>query len=372
MKSGKGQLQFAAGFLLGSLIFGGTAALAANGATAILSSQKIHVDGKETPMAAYSIDGGNYVRLRDIGMALNFSVTFDSAANSVRIESGAPYPEDAAADAPPHGASGLIHKGIKIVATPEMLQLFDGNGKTPESLRTSDKQAQDLIEDCVGRFSVMESFEPGRFTAYLGQKPAASAGKVLTCGSVGMSQPTNMWIAYEIEPSGALAQPPAVGSFPAKILLPGKTDIAKAESYYPSYFDYDSGGCNWYAFGRLAETSGIAMPIPYKGRSGFLDEVEALGDPGIRVIRDIGGIVSGCVAFFHHPSEHGAGHFVFVEHVERDASGNPSEICYTEANRGGSGQYRPQVDGKACVISFSSFASMCSSGKRLLGYIAPA
>ena len=76
------------------------AALAAPAATAALtaqlSSQKFVVDGKPAQIEAYSIGGNNYVRLRDVGRAANFSVTYEPQTNTVRIDTREPYAEEAA------------------------------------------------------------------------------------------------------------------------------------------------------------------------------------------------------------------------------------------------------------------------------------
>ena len=52
-------------------------------------------------LEAYEINGSNYVKLRDIGQAADFSVTYDAAANSVRIEPDKPYTEEVKAPADP-------------------------------------------------------------------------------------------------------------------------------------------------------------------------------------------------------------------------------------------------------------------------------
>ena len=63
--------------------------------TATPSAQPIYVDGVRVSMTAYAINGNNYVRLRDIGQAVNFGVTYDAATNSVYIDTNAPYQEAA-------------------------------------------------------------------------------------------------------------------------------------------------------------------------------------------------------------------------------------------------------------------------------------
>lgn len=71
MKQGIGI--FTAGLLAGAILFGGGPAAEA-GVAAEPSTHRIYVDGVETPMSAYRINGNNYVRLRDIGQAADFNV----------------------------------------------------------------------------------------------------------------------------------------------------------------------------------------------------------------------------------------------------------------------------------------------------------
>ncbi|MCI6362888.1 hypothetical protein [Intestinimonas butyriciproducens] len=85
---------FAAGFTAAALLFGGGTALAATVLTAAPSTQTFCVDGQEAALEAYVIRGHNYVQLRDIGRAVDFGVTYDGAANIVRIDSAAPYVEE--------------------------------------------------------------------------------------------------------------------------------------------------------------------------------------------------------------------------------------------------------------------------------------
>ena len=80
--------------ILAGFALSGPAAQAASGITATLSSQPIYVDGQRVSMTAYSIGGNNYVRLRDIGKAVDFGVTCDAATNSVYIDPDAPYQEE--------------------------------------------------------------------------------------------------------------------------------------------------------------------------------------------------------------------------------------------------------------------------------------
>jgi|GluameStandDraft_1065615.scaffolds.fasta_scaffold01745_14 hypothetical protein len=72
----------------------GPAAQAATALTATLSSQPIYVNGQRVSMTAYTIGGNNYVKLRDIGRAVDFGVTYDAATNSVYIDPNSSYQEE--------------------------------------------------------------------------------------------------------------------------------------------------------------------------------------------------------------------------------------------------------------------------------------
>ena len=84
----------AGGIVLG-VVIAGPAAQAAEMLTAQRSTQKIYVDGQQVQMEAYSISGNNYVKLRDIGKAAGFSVTYDPLTNTVRINTTEPYADEA-------------------------------------------------------------------------------------------------------------------------------------------------------------------------------------------------------------------------------------------------------------------------------------
>jgi len=60
------------------------------------SSQKVIVNGKDTPFDAYNIDGSNYIKLRDMAYAINgtekqFGVDYDAATNTILLASNTPY-----------------------------------------------------------------------------------------------------------------------------------------------------------------------------------------------------------------------------------------------------------------------------------------
>ncbi len=79
---------FTVGVVTGALLCGGSVAYAA-GLMAEPSNQKIYVDGTHVQMEAYSINGNNYVKLRDVGESVGFNVYWDG--QSVQVDSDAPY-----------------------------------------------------------------------------------------------------------------------------------------------------------------------------------------------------------------------------------------------------------------------------------------
>ena len=83
--------------ILAGLALSGPAAQAADYLTARPSTQTFFINGQQAPLTAYLIGGSNYVRLRDIGKAVDFGVTYDAATNSVYIDPSSPYIEEVTA-----------------------------------------------------------------------------------------------------------------------------------------------------------------------------------------------------------------------------------------------------------------------------------
>jgi len=89
----KSKLNFVLGFVLGAVLFGGATAYAA-GILATQSTNRIFVDGKEVKIEAYLIENRNYLQLRDIAAAVDFSVVWDGANNRVLIDTSRGYDPD--------------------------------------------------------------------------------------------------------------------------------------------------------------------------------------------------------------------------------------------------------------------------------------
>ena len=77
-------VQFVTGAIAGAMLVPTTYA-AVQQLTATPSTQRFYMDGAPVQLEAYAINGSNYVKLRDIGEAVGFNVSYDGSTNSVYI-----------------------------------------------------------------------------------------------------------------------------------------------------------------------------------------------------------------------------------------------------------------------------------------------
>ena len=93
---------FVLGFLLGAVLFGGTTTFAAGVIATPFSelNQRITLNGEEITLTGYNINGNNYFKLRDIGEAVGFGVTWEGDTRTVAIDTEAPYEPEQTAFAP--------------------------------------------------------------------------------------------------------------------------------------------------------------------------------------------------------------------------------------------------------------------------------
>lgn len=110
MMSRKREAVFMGIGILTGLALCGPAAQAVDYLQAKPSSQAIYVNGQKVEMEAYFIHGNNFVKLRDIGKAVDFGVTYDAATNSVRIDPNAHYQEEVPTPVP---STGISEESIK-------------------------------------------------------------------------------------------------------------------------------------------------------------------------------------------------------------------------------------------------------------------
>ena len=109
MKKMKETVLIVAGIVAGVLLSGPAASAVAR-LTATPSSQTFYLDDQRIQLEAYSINGSNYVKLRDIGQAVGFGVTYDAATRSVRIEPDKPYTEEVTDQADTQTTPGALSR----------------------------------------------------------------------------------------------------------------------------------------------------------------------------------------------------------------------------------------------------------------------
>ncbi|MDP4132396.1 MAG: stalk domain-containing protein [Bacillota bacterium] len=64
-----------------------------NKQNAVLSTAKIYIDGQEAQLSAYTINGNNYFRLRDIAKAFDIGITWNGEASTIGIDTSISYME---------------------------------------------------------------------------------------------------------------------------------------------------------------------------------------------------------------------------------------------------------------------------------------
>ncbi len=117
--------------ILAGLALSGPAVQAADYLTATVSSQPIYINGQRIQMEAYSIHSNNFVKLRDIGKAVDFGVTYDAVTNSVYINSTQPYQEET-----PTAPSGPTEESVQ-TALAQLKQAYPTGSTYPTPYRST-------------------------------------------------------------------------------------------------------------------------------------------------------------------------------------------------------------------------------------------
>ena len=106
-------LQFGLGMIAGALLCG-TTATAADYLTATISTQRFYLNGQPIQFEAYAIHGNNFVKLRDIGQAVDFGVTYDASTNSVYIDPNSHYEQEVQeSEQTTSSPSGLTEENVR-------------------------------------------------------------------------------------------------------------------------------------------------------------------------------------------------------------------------------------------------------------------
>lgn len=174
-------LTFVTGILMGAALFGGGTAMAA-GLMAEPSDQTFYVDGRQVYLQAYTIGGSNFVKLRDIGQALDFNVYWQ---DGVQIDSGAPYTGEAPAqaDSPLRVSS---YKGATLKAG-------EGSGLivypySPNDTAVSSDPAVVRVERVLGRWTATAQ-APGTATITVTAPDGLTGSVTITVESAALSAP---------------------------------------------------------------------------------------------------------------------------------------------------------------------------------------
>ena len=138
------------GILAGIALCGPAAQAATAALTASPTSQTFYVNGKKVEFEAYAIHGNNFVKLRDIGQAVDFGVTYDSATNSVYIDPGTPYQEKVSQSAPDTPSPSAITEESVQASLAELKAIYPDGTVYPTPYRSASKGPYSRGDHCAG------------------------------------------------------------------------------------------------------------------------------------------------------------------------------------------------------------------------------
>lgn len=131
---------FAVGLLCGGVIFGGVGIASGVIATPLTeSSQKVTLDGQVVSLEGYNINGSNYFKLRDLGKAMDFGVTWNNGSRTVEIDSNAGYAEE---EKPAIPGAVKIPTGDASWCPPVGTVIDLGNGQTMTVTKAKDPEPE--------------------------------------------------------------------------------------------------------------------------------------------------------------------------------------------------------------------------------------
>lgn len=158
MKSRKNWAGFAVGLMCGAVIFGGAGYAAGVVATPLSeTSQKVTLDGQEVSLEGYNINGNSYFKLRDVGKAVDFGVTWDNATRTVQIDTNSGYVEEQKPSVP--GAVS-IPTGDASWCPPVGTVIDLGNGQTMTVTKAKDPEPELTVPANASSFWQDELPEP--------------------------------------------------------------------------------------------------------------------------------------------------------------------------------------------------------------------
>ncbi|MGI6028570.1 MAG: CHAP domain-containing protein [Candidatus Heteroscillospira sp.] len=290
---------------------------------AVPSTHKVAVDGKPVQLSAYNIGGNNYFKLRDIAVALNgtgsqFQIGWDNATRTIALTTGESYT--------PVGGEMASIPMLNCLGLPNRDPIYiDGE-----------------LVDNLTAYNINDN----------NYFKLRDLGEVLNFALEWDNETKTIHILTE--------------NWDAKV---GTTVAAiKDGSGYTYCYNSDGnisaaggyiGQCTWYAYGRFQETTGIALKSARNAQKWLSDNAS---DSRVEIVSDI---TAPAVAVRTSGS---FGHVMFVEHVEYDADGNPTDVYFTECNWDNNGAYN---EGSDCVVQKMSYNEFTRS-RNPAGYITAA
>lgn len=353
---------------------------------AALNDIKVSFNGNDPiTLQAYKIDGEYFVRAKDITNRLNMDITARTDAIGIRI-----YPYRLPANVAP--LEKLTEKNIKVTLV-EGFIYFDGLYIKGDCFLNNDRfyckltdigaAAQEALQGSVfiakSRATIAGALPPTE-TAF---KSISVIWNDTTQVFEVNNQVTDLANIYEEERKNYFPSVPSIASNPvptpvpaptgtrvvlpeltkapegritlAKILIDPDKGVVDGNFTYPYTIHPLRGQCTWYAIGRFYEVFGLDVISSDKGNylaGGLKDWVERAKSadcPDIDGIAykgdgDLSNIPNRGIAIWSR-------HVIFIEYVERDASGYPTKIYFTEANAGHTGEkyqpgvFYPEIDG---------------------------
>jgi len=367
-------------------------------ATTYQNEVSIMIDSQRHTLTAYNIDGYNYFRLRDICKPLDFSVEWNSSVHSVWVDTSKAYAGAHDDYIPPMKTISLEVKDMEVyingvgkqisscniegynyfklrdIADLSKNSAYESKNHNPKCIIVDwDNASQTtIITTHIGALvvTVQENNNTESIQPNINIVPTAPRSEM----------PIN--VVESLPPVTA----PMVGSQLAKILIDESVSPYNADgsvnrdNFHGAYWVGNIGQCTWYAKARFYEALGVdnytyTMLFTSVGKgtgvsmTAWLDNADMADLPSVYSIREAKGIIPHSIAIWDAPNA--GGHVVFVEYVEYDSNGNPTEVYFSEANQGAAQTYRQGIDGTIQKLSFTDFINRGSSSEHVFkGYIA--
>lgn len=250
------------------------------------------------------------------------------------------------------------------VSVPAFAQhIYIGDTETAVSYDENGNKIITLIFDPAKRPDYMDPDSPNYWQKAEPLQGQESNMPQSQTGTIDSTKQPEKETAFEVLPP--LAEAPEVGTVLANIQQ--EDENGKLQFTKPYHWCF-VGQCTWYANGRFREVTGIRLPLlghakDWLKTARFCEKVQ--------ISTDISDVPEQAVAVYVPKVDNSLpGHVCFIEYVERDESGKPLYIYYTDANGKfdkGRNEYTPGYDGAVIKEDFGTFKE--SKDLKLAGYI---